>query len=737
MARSDTDAVLGLPPCVAAFSASPDEIKAQSDVIIADDGGDVNPATAGCNRHVQRHFFRLTGIIKPMNTHLRRLISMSVVLALLPSACHSRVQLPAKRYAPVGLNIDTNEQTYTDLIGPMARFDTTAPGDARGWPEGDFQFVLDNRYIFAWVPGATNVDPLHRSTDISGVYKLSFRGQATLTGNGATVSQQHYDRATNTTTASVQVGNPPGGAIVILQFSQTRRLPNDAPGTGVTDVHLLRPGATNSAVFTRLWLISLTNHPWTAFRFMGALGTNDYANPATSEVYPYRLQWATDRALPGTGPLYGRAHPGVHGMPWEQVIQIADLTGKDIWINVPVNASDDYVHQLALLMKADLSPKIHIYLEYSNEMWHFGFFQGPWNMEATKDEVAAGHTNLNYDGVTDFETLRFRRIAKRTVEIGQQFRAVFADAPQRIRPVINNCFLDHDADYLTYVTKNYGPPARFLYGIAQTGYYTSLDKSSPAAILAGEKAASDVNLANYVRSRTIATFYGLHSLAYEGGQDEEGNKQAVSPVDTTLANQFAAARSPGMADVERHDLIQNWFPSGGELYMQYAHVGRYSTYGMWGLSEDADNQATGKWRGMDAVMASPLPSVTAGVLLPAVPGVPVKVPENTTPNTAYINPSPMPWQMLLVRAAHAGTYTLTLSGTQDSTDSRERVMVDNATVGLVSLPHSPNVAGDSSPARFPLTPGLHAVFVSVDGPSRIVVRPTDSFTLRWTGPTRP
>jgi hypothetical protein len=671
-----------------------------------------------------------------MNTHLRLILGGIALMLLLLSDCSASPPSAPHKNVPIGLNLDTNEQTYVDLIQPTSRFDTTASSDSQGWPEGDFQFVLDNRYTFAWVPGAVNIDPLQRSTDISGTYRLSFQGQAILNAQGASISRQHYNSTSNTTTAEVLVGNPPGGVLLILHFSQTRRQPTDALGTGVTNVHLLRPNSGTDLVFTHLWLSSLTQHPWSTLRFMEVLGTNSYADPASPEVYPYRLKWATDRALPGTGPLYGTQHPGVHGMPWEYVVRVANITGKDIWINIPVNASDDYVHQLALLLKHGLSPKINVYLEYSNEMWHFGFFQGPWNMEATKDEVMAGHTNLNDDGVTDFETLRFRRIAKRTVEIGQQFRAAFANDPQRIRPVINNCFLNHDPDMLTYVTRNYGPPSHFLYGIAQTGYYTSDNKSSVAAILAGEMATSDVNRADYLKSRTIATFYRLHSLAYEGGQDEEGNKQPTTPSDSTLANQFAAARSPGMADVETHDLLQNWFPSGGDLYMQFAHVGRYSTYGMWGLSEDLHDQKTGKWRGMDQAMATPEPPVTAGTALPTTPETPVSIPENTTKTTAYVGPSPDPWQMLLLRVRRTGMYTLTLAGTQDDANSREKVMVDNRAAGTTALPLPSHGTGRSQPVQLTLAPGLHSVFVYVNGPARITVLTTDDFTLSFTAPLR-
>jgi len=115
---------------------------------------------------------------------------------------------------PLGLNIDLNEQAYVDVMFPFARIaavDGPLSQDEAGWPLGNFELVIDNRYTFAWVPDATNIDPLRYSTDISGTYQLSFTGQAVLRADsGATVTNQAYDASSNTTTAEINVQNPPG-----------------------------------------------------------------------------------------------------------------------------------------------------------------------------------------------------------------------------------------------------------------------------------------------------------------------------------------------------------------------------------------------------------------------------------------------------------------------------------------------------------------------------------------------
>src|SRR5262245_26719080 len=279
---------------------------------------------------------------------------------------------------PLGLNLDFNEQSYIDVMSPFARIQPLGgppSQDEAGWPIVDFQFILDNRYTFAWVPDATNFDPLRYSTDISGTYRLSFSGQATLRADsGATVTNQLYDADTKSTTADVNIGNPAGGVLVILSFVDTRRQPEDVPGTGLTNLHMIRPGYEpgSTQIFTELWLASVLNYRWSALRFMGVLGTNSYAIPSSPEVYPYLLRWDTDRSLPTAGPMYNRSHVGIHGIPWEYVILIGNAANSDVWINVPVNAPDDYVTQLAVLLRdgndftanVGLSANLNIYLEY-------------------------------------------------------------------------------------------------------------------------------------------------------------------------------------------------------------------------------------------------------------------------------------------------------------------------------------------------------------------------------------
>src|SRR5439155_26809058 len=90
-----------------------------------------------------------------------------------------------------------------------------------------------------------------------------------------------------------------------------------------------------------------------------------------------------------------------NGVAWEYVVQMANLVHKDLWINVPALATDDYVTQLATYLKNNLDPDRVVYVEYSNEVWNGIFGQYNQNLNAATNEVNAGNSPLNADGTTN------------------------------------------------------------------------------------------------------------------------------------------------------------------------------------------------------------------------------------------------------------------------------------------------------------------------------------------------
>ncbi|MBI3722200.1 MAG: hypothetical protein HY248_06560, partial [Fimbriimonas ginsengisoli] len=543
---------------------------------------------------------------------LRRL----AVPVLLAASVLAQNDLQQDYRGKIGVEIEdagegSRSRAFVDLgrvFRPWTTPDGSAPApiDANGWPSADAQTVFfDIRPIPAWAPPID--DPEQFQPDWSGTYHLSFNGQATLTGFDApqvSVANQAYDAASNTTTADVIVN--PGAGVLSITFGHTKRTPASAANTGITNVRLIRPGYApgTTQVYTNEFLDSLA--PFAAIRFMGFTDTND-SNP----TYPAVTNWSARHVMTdATQQTYGDKH----GFAWEYGILLANQTGKDMWINIPVAATGDYIRQLAALLHAKLNPALNIYIEDSNEVWNPLFAQYGYNFAAAAAEIKAGASLLNSDGVSDFALLTARRHAKRLVEIGDIFKSVYgAQALNHAVRIVYawwTIFPDQYKDALDWVKKTYGPPSQFFYALAQTHYFNDGQSSataSAAGVLSAMRADSDGGLALTNQLHTVAQNYGLRQTVYEGGPDNGGGSTV------NVGNRILANRDAGMKDVIEHDIRDNWFAPGGGLYMYFTLSGAFSRYGCWGLTEDIANLNTFKLQAIDHLLgAPPRPSINAG-----------------------------------------------------------------------------------------------------------------------------
>ena len=100
------------------------------------------------------------------------------------------------------------------------------------------------------------------------------------------------------------------------------------------------------------------------------------------------------------------------GVAFEQMVALCNETRRNLWINVPHLARDDFITRLAKLIRfgsdgvnpydapqaspvfAPLRGDLFVYVEFSNEIWSSGFDfpQGNW---AEEQAVPLGLTNRN------------------------------------------------------------------------------------------------------------------------------------------------------------------------------------------------------------------------------------------------------------------------------------------------------------------------------------------------------
>ena len=486
---------------------------------------------------------------------------LTALIVVLPAAAAAVAQTRPANRSRVGVNIGglsdySSAFMFIDVMRTSRRFGSVerpwegeVPLDADGWPTAD-----------------AGVIAFSEQADVNGAYRLSFTGRATVSvvRSPAELRNVAYDAATNRTSGEVVVNAPAGApARLFLSFTET--------AGGVRDIRLLRPGyADDAQVFTDEYLRAL--EPFGCLRFMDFLRTND--SPLVT--------WA-DRAEPADAQLT------IKGGPYEYAIDLGNRLGKDVWLTVPAGADEPFVRSLAELVKVRLGPGVNCYVEWSNELWNSQFKQHGANLDAARAEVARGDRTLSLGGRdSNARHWGWRRVARRTVEIGRIFRDVLGKNDARLRMVLagqhaNPAVLETG---LRYIQDNFGPPREHLYGIAIAPYFGSDDKEllKRADLTVDQvcdvllRTADESRDADALAHHALAKRYGLKSLAYEGGIDL---RQYDASVDAKTRAQFDPRA--GQA-VERH--LRGWFDGGGDAYVYYTLVGRYTKYGYWGLTND-------------------------------------------------------------------------------------------------------------------------------------------------------
>jgi hypothetical protein len=573
------------------------------------------------------------------------------------------------------------------------------PIDSRGWPASDASIVV-------W----------HGIANMHGTYRLSFVGQADLNAywGATTIANKSYNPATNTTTADL-IYHPTDGSGLLLTFRNSRRTPGSPTNTGVTDIRLMRPVAPGSS----------TNYPtsttftqpikdlvgrFSVVRLMDNTGSNgSVVNGGWSGRRP--VDYASQAAV---GPA--------KGMAWEYAIQFWNETDKDAWVNVPFTADDQYVTQLATLLKNTLEPGRKLYVEYSNELWNtWGPFPGMANRDAAVAEVRANPSSpLNHDGIYPSRDpegweLAKRRMALRAVQMSEIFRQVFGSAEMmtRVRPVFMTQLgytsgwlasgLDFIEDYFNNPARgNPRPASYYLYGAGGSAYQEP-DWSYGAGITLDQIFNSMPHQFAPALKEDLdwVAAFGLKRIAYEGGPSLDNLLNNTHIPDSTLD---AANRDPRMQTevVQNHD---TWSAHGGDLLMYFASTGGHE----WGLTRDTFDLNTPKLRAINDLNGRPAAPVTQGKLAPVdLTRDDFRIPYYQN-NLADLraNSTTHEWNGATFRVDVAGAFAVRLTGTS-SNGGRAEVFVDGRSVGTVDVPAN---ADTTTLPLGVLEPGAHGIVV--------------------------
>ena len=457
----------------------------------------------------------------------------------------------------------SREWTYHEITpGAEWSIDRTIPLNENGWPietpwnDGDNPPIIP-RVLMLW-----GLEGGYPSGDFRLIVKGS--GQVRLWGD----ARGTYNTPVDTI---VTVENPSTGVVIELEQS----LAEDP----IHDIKFILPDYVDTyetEIFHKE-LISFLE-PFQNIRYMDWLSTN------FSDV----VTW-DDRTPPE---YYTQAKRT--GASWELLIELTNTTMKDPWICIPHLADDDYIRNLAELLKENIHPDLKIYIEYSNELWNGSFEQ---NREVAELAEARGYTGERWE-------LAWQYTAARSAEMFDIFEDVFDNDNRLIKVLptqaandwVTGRIIEHMND-----TK-YNPSGVKADAIAIAPYFGGAVANAIADSGLVESISVDeiLDRADSSLSRSfqwmdehkaLADSLGMIVIGYEGGQHLVGVGEAQN--DTTLAMKLIAAnRHPRMGDLYCKYLDYWYHEAQLDLFAIFSSHGTPSKYGSWGIKEyyaDVDN----------------------------------------------------------------------------------------------------------------------------------------------------
>ena len=308
---------------------------------------------------------------------------------------------------------------------------------------------------------------------------------------------------------------------------------------------------------------------------------------------------------------------GLKGVPVEIMVALANQLEKDVWFNMPHQATDEYITNFASLVKKKLDPNLAIYVEFSNEVWNWQFQQAKYALqEAKKRWGKEGNARMDWYGM-------------RTAQMCNLWKKVFAEQQNRVMCVISTQTgrrgLEKNAlDCPLWVAEGNKPCYKHkISAYAITGYFghnlgnsknksivqswlkqpnkgfqSALQQLKQGGLLTATKSQSSLKeLSNlFVYHYQAAQEKGLQLVVYEGGQHIVGRGPVKN--DKELTEFFIQLnRHPGMYSLYQ-ELLHSWKESGGGLFMHFSDIGQPSKHGSWGALEYLDQSNTPKYNGL-------------------------------------------------------------------------------------------------------------------------------------------
>jgi hypothetical protein len=254
-----------------------------------------------------------------------------------------------------------------------------------------------------------------------------------------------------------------------------------------------------------------------------------------------------------------------------------------MWITVPHKASDDFVRQLARLIRDNLNSSRKVYVEYSNEVWNWGFDQTNYaDAQGTSLGLVGEYP---FKGNTIYINAWWGFYVYRSCQVARIFEQEFAGQTNRLVKVLaGQLGYDNWPDYVATWGDVHPVVMQHLAGLVQPSINpnnVTFDAYALAPYWNGDnlttmQASIPGLVEKFNEAQRAITNHGpagLKLICYEAGQDG--------------GNQVANAQNAGIYNVYIDALNQISAKLQGPL-VHYTHVGWDSGHA-WGAKQSTSS----------------------------------------------------------------------------------------------------------------------------------------------------
>lgn len=509
--------------------------------------------------------------------------------SLRPAATPARVQAqPTVPTLAMGLNGIADWSTqypFVDVMKTARPWIGHLKGEWGGWDDSQLQakgHLDEDGWPLSLPPDVERLESFiladlpPDARYFAGRYRLTYRGQGALelVGRATDVSYQPGE---------IWFSFEPGDGLVALSLKSI-----DAQHP-IRDIQIVRedhiPLLEMGALFNPDWLALVED--LRVLRFMDWMFTN--GSPiATWQDRPRASDYTYVR----------------RGVPLEVMIALSNQIGADPWFNMPHKADDAYMRQFAEQVLRDLDPGLKAYVEYSNEMWNFGFQQAQYAQAQAQArwQIADQDAWLQWAGM-------------RAAQMSQIWTEVFgAAAPTRLTRVVATHTgwpgLEEgllQAPLWRKEDPTQRPPVAHFDAYAVTGYFgfglggedqaedvldwlkvgkSEAAKRSYKTLKAQDVAELTQELFPY--HSKVARAHGLSLIMYEGGTHVVAHGAAANnPALTAFFTEFNYSQEMAALYAE---VMDGWIAAGGTLFNAFVDVAPPSQWGSWGARRHLGDQ---------------------------------------------------------------------------------------------------------------------------------------------------